>query len=289
MVALDWHWQRDGPLPWEKSTMTVCIAAAAADGKRNAIVSCNDWKVSGPLGSSETADKLWRLNRGWFALGAGVPSEIMEMARVYRTCLRAEDAEEITDANVNRVLKRPLQILKGQMADSHVQAKYAMSYSEFLKIGKERLPELNFRVTTEEIANIKLRSRFIILGFIDRVPQICKTTFDFDLEFSEDFYAIGEGSYLAEAALFQRSQHANVPLMRAAYSVYEAKRIAETVPSVGKDTSIDVFYEDFEHTIFTDKAFSYFSKKFDEIGPKKNMGKFEFEEDFLSGGSARSR
>jgi hypothetical protein len=157
-----------------------------------------------------------------------------------------------------------------------------MSYPEFLEFGRARLPEIEFRLTTGEVSNLKLRSRFIIFGFTEGgVPQLCKTTFDFDIEFSEDFMSIGEGSFLAEAALFQREQHAGRSLMRTAYTIYEAKTMAEKVPSVGEDTSIDVLYDNNKMASFNDSAFSYFSKRLREIGPKKEMGKFELLDGFL--------
>jgi hypothetical protein len=158
-----------------------------------------------------------------------------------------------------------------------------MSYPDFLEYGRTRLPEIDFRITTGEISNLKLRSRFIIFGFTEGgIPQICKTTFEFDIEFSEDFMAIGEGAFLAEAALFQREQHSGRSLMRTAYSIYEAKTMAEKVPSVGEDTSMDVLYDNHKMASLTDKAFSYFLKRFREIGPKKAMGNFEHQDGFLA-------
>jgi hypothetical protein len=71
-------------LPWERSKMTVCIAAVCRDraGDRPAIATCMDLKISSELGSAETA---WKMNivakHRWVCLAAGPETEVIALRR----------------------------------------------------------------------------------------------------------------------------------------------------------------------------------------------------------------
>src|SRR5207302_1582890 len=55
-----------------------------------------------------------------------------------------------------------------------------------------------------------------------------------------DFAVVGSGTGIGEASLFHREQNFLHPLELTLYHVYEAKRLAEQAPSVGKRTKLFV-------------------------------------------------
>ena len=75
-------------------------------------------------------------------------------------------------------------------------------------------------------------------------PLICKVGRDGDVSITDHFEMIGEGRYVAIPPMLRRQYNSSVSLMDAIYRVYEAKTLAEIVPSVGEDTSIDILYPD---------------------------------------------
>ena len=84
----------------------------------------------------------------------------------------------------------------------------------------------------------------------------------------EDFAIVGEGLYLATSSLLQREYLDTFDFEKALYCVYEAKRYAERVASVGEYTSIRVLSSDGTRKIVNLETREKLGKIFLEYGPK---------------------
>jgi hypothetical protein len=83
------------------------------------------------------------------------------------------------------------------------------------------------------------------------------------------FACIGEGAASASASLLFRELSDDWTLKQTTYAVYEAKRLAEILPSVGGATSLYVQSEDEPLRYISDAGFKKCDKMFDSIGPKR--------------------
>jgi hypothetical protein len=256
--------------------MTICIAAVC-DDKREAlpakIVLCYDWKVSTAIGSAETKHKMKHIGRGWRALFAGNESEMLALTFLLRNQFSWKSSTIIDETNVVGLVRNAINTRKKEKADELTQGRYAISYDDFLKIGKEKFPPDIYRDTMAEIGNMKIGATCIVAGFTDigggrMDPMLIETEGNGRVAVVEDFTAIGEGAYLAQSALLQRSHIDVASLSRTIYCAYEAKKYAERVSSVGVYTSIAVMYGDGTAKIVKPDGWSKLLELFDKFGPQ---------------------
>lgn len=103
-------------------------------------------------------------------------------------------------------------------------------------MGKNQLPEDLYRQTAYDITCQRIEAELILIGRVG--GRFCLfTCIAGEVTACPHFAAIGSGAPIASSVLFQREHvfYRAVPL--ALYVVYEAKRLAEIAPGVGKLTS----------------------------------------------------
>lgn len=247
--------------------MTVCIAAACTEKPGNmAIILCTDWRVGGSIGSAETRHKQLHLSKGWFCLTAGNATEINAVVRILRIHFDNENA--IDETNIVKTVRAALNERKAELANEYTQGRYALSYSDFLLFGKEKLPADIFHHAVEAIAKLSIRVELIIAGFVDGLPIMLEADEWCGVAVKDEFAVVGEGTLLATAALLQRGHWDIRSLGKAAYCVFEAKKYAERVSSVGKSTLMSVLRPNGTRKSIQHVGYDYLNKKFDELGPQ---------------------
>ena len=270
------------PYPWEKN-VTVCIAAACLAEGKNRIVLCSDWLASSGIGSAETHLKTHRLADNWWSLESGTSYEINALRnRLIESFLSAQSSTGIDDNNIIDIVKTPLHQRKAEKIDDYVRRRFAISYGDFLEHGKERLPETQFRGAFADISGISLNAEFVIAGFVGggRVWLIETDQFG-EVKIRDDFATVGEGAILAQAALLQR-EHIDVrSVEETVYCVYEAKKYAEKVRSVGRITGLSIVSFDGPVKRFRlGEGMNFLDKKYAEFGPRP-VQKFAFTDDLF--------
>lgn len=227
--------------------MTLCIAAACEEDKKQFIVMCSDTKVETAIASAEIEDKVRWLVPGWPALLAGNVTKCEELIDLYSNTLRPK---KLTEKNIISQFKGPAQLFKKQLADEYTHQTVGMSYQRFLKAGKRLLPDRQFERMLAEIEHHTYgqpepkRCSVLFCGFLANEPYIFEVTSEGTATYVEHFAVIGSGAYVALPALFQRKYSYDTPLQEALYYIYEAKKLGEIVPGVGKDTRIDIVESD---------------------------------------------
>ncbi len=257
------------PYPWEQK-VTICIAAGCsttADASGNKIILCTDWLASSSLGASDTMLKQRPVGKGWICLGAGVANEILALNSLLQVGIDSEN--EVDETNIVTIVGNALKARKLQKADEYTVSRYGISYNDFIDIGKEKFPEEIFRRAFLRIESVEIECRLILAGFSEGFPFILDTDKNCRVSIREDFSAIGEGAYLAQASLLQREYMDIRNIEDALYCIYEAKKHAERVPSVGDYTLISVLSPDGSTVNIAKEAMKALEKHFEELGPKK--------------------
>ena len=279
------EWRNEGifarPYLWEKN-VTVCIAAAClAEGKAR-IVLCSDWLASSGIGSAETHLKKHQLADTWWSLESGTSYEINALRkRLTESFVSAQSSTGIGDNNIIDIVKTPLHQRKEEKIDDYVRRRFAISYGDFLEHGKERLPETQFRGAFADISGISLNAEFVIAGFVDGRAWLIETDQFGEVKIRDDFATVGEGAILAQAALLQR-EHIDVrSVEETVYCVYEAKKYAEKVRSVGGITGLSIVSFDGNEKRFSfGEGMKFLDKKYAEFGPRP-VQKFAFTDDLF--------
>lgn len=277
---------RDGrlikrPYPWERE-MTVCIAAIYYAGdKHQRIAVCTDGRVGSALGNHEHALKIRSLGKQWYALVSGSTSSIEALVREYRIAFAT--ATDLTAKGIYSLTKAAPIARKRDLAEEYVQSRYAISYDDFLQYGRERFPPEIFSSDLVAIKKLELDAELILAGYpTDKqnvgVPYLYHCDCFGVVRERVDYAVVGEGELLAEAALLRRKQHDMESLHHTLYNIYEAKREAESVGSVGKKLWLGLLSPDKGIKIITSEYESQLEPFYSEYGPRRIPDDFKLED-----------
>ena len=267
--------------PWDRSEMTVCIATVCGGSLHPTIVLCSDWKGSSPLGTSETFLKQRRLASNWFCQMSGSEADTLALFRIMRGIFKEE--KNVDDANITTIIRKGLATRKLERANEYTYGKFALSYDDFIKIGKEKLPPEIFRDAWVEISNISLRAELLISGFSNNLPYICQTTDSGQVSLRENFCTIGEGAFLASSVMYHRQIMDYSDFERALYAVFEAKKYAERIASVGTTTALCILEPHEGHIkprYISEKGLDVLEDEYKKRGPKP-LGNLQLDKDEL--------
>jgi hypothetical protein len=260
--------------------VTVCIAAIceAEDPK---IVLCTDLMASSPLGNKLVV-KDYPLTKNWHCLTAGTDDEINALIP---KLIRRLGMQPIDETNIVPLIRAVLKERKIEKSDEITLAKWGMSYEEFRR-DRSQFPEDQYRIDMGEIARIPLDAECILAGFETiSAPTLLQIDDAWGVKIREDFAVAGEGAYLAQSVMLHRSQvnHYTMTqtLPQSLYCVYEAKRYAERVASVGKDTWLAVCDRDGGQQIVSTDGLAFLEEQFKKYGPRE-LGPITFNQDFFT-------
>jgi hypothetical protein len=150
------EWER---AEWERirsyaeREMTICIAAVCHASREGGtkILLCTDWRVSGLMGSAETAHKQPLLAEGWVCLTAGDPREINAIVPSIQKAF--EGAGVVDETNVGRLVQECLRTRLAQKRDDLSHSRFSKSYQEIYDTGKDKLPHDVFSRFIVDIAS----------------------------------------------------------------------------------------------------------------------------------------
>jgi hypothetical protein len=242
--------------------MTICIAASTQVTMLNketawvnanpAIVMCTDLQGSSDSSSAETLIKTEPLPYGFAALLSGPSSDSRELVEVIRSVLEETPLSEDRPYKNLRLLRRAVAKYRRQCSEAHNGAALGISYRDFRTNGKEQLPEDLYSALSWEIRNYRSGVEVLLVGFLKaevkipgiepgfmHMPVIYKISED-RVWVCDHFGVIGSGTTIGESSLYHREHTTVNSLDRTLYNVYEAKRLGEKAPGVGRKTILSI-------------------------------------------------
>ncbi|MBY0561563.1 hypothetical protein [Hyphomicrobium sp.] len=250
--------------------MTVCIALVAGGGRHGKIVTCYDTLASSSLGTKSIMLKDRAVGFDWRCLTAGNEEEINAFVPLLSaSMMQAKELDEVTAVPlIQDVLKKR----KTQLADELTLSKWGLSFQEFRQ-SRAQFPDQIYQQHFDEVQRLPLRAEFIVTGFqktkgVSYGPMMIVVRSDWSVSIQEDFCAIGEGSYLATASLMRRHYSDVKAINFGIYCAYEAKKYAESVPSVGTTTGLAIYSSDGPDKTINSGGFAELDKLFSAYGPR---------------------
>jgi hypothetical protein len=247
--------------------LTVCIAAKAAIYKDPALILCMDMMGSTEASSAETTWKLHALCPDFHGLIAGPISAARELAAYCGIELDAEMKRDKGVPDLLQALRNGVGVYKRALAGAYIRSRIGLSYDEFIKDGKAFLSEDVHREMRWEIKNQYSCAELIVAGFCPW-PVILKVSGDIVIN-CDDFAVVGTGTTVAESSLLHRSQNMQNSIDLTIYQVYEAKRLAEKAPGVGKTTKLAVFRPARWVQFVLKAGFDELEEQFEKFGPHR--------------------
>jgi hypothetical protein len=272
-------------LPW-RQRVTLCVAAECQRHKRffNAVVFASDFEVEGGIASAEIGVKVAMASSEEYPiLMAGTQTRAINLAQIVAGFAEQQHAPPDKDSlplHWDAILEDSVRLAKHKVAEELVSSRFGISYQQFLANGKTSFPDDIFRETIAEIGRTSLDCWLIVLGFHHSDPMLYRISDIGTVETCQNFAAIGSGSYIAEASLFQRSQRSTNDLGTTIYNVYEAMRLGAIAPGVGKKFEIGIaewdWYEkpnphnrgEVKISYLEPQYYKYLDKRFGRFGPK---------------------
>jgi len=175
--------------------MTLCIAVKCQDMGEQRVVCCFDAQVGNDEYGTETEQKWHQLTPSICAMYAGRWDLARDVIKIYKSKLKRS---KITTQNYRSVLRKPMDSF---FVDDSFEPDGDVDLLAVARVdGDLRIVQINRRSITVE----------------------------------RDFYAVGTGAPSATALLKWRKVSPRTDLNAALYFAYEAKRIGEVSPFVGK-------------------------------------------------------
>lgn len=230
------QWEHKRPA-WEAS-MTVCIAALCEKAK--IAIAITDKKISSAYGDTESDLFFkWRLiHPQWAVMFAG--DDVTQISDIVNA---AEKRMTGTDGSIEAARSHVEEAYKNvrlKRAEDLYLASRGWTLAEFKKRGLELAGENLFLQIDRTITNVKLGISILAIGFANDKAHI------FSVEnpgISRDhsipgFHAIGDGDINALSCLYQRGLRPETYAAKAIYYLFEAKKYAQKIGSVGEKTDI---------------------------------------------------
>jgi len=223
--------------------MTMCLAAKADFAGESRIVFCCDFLAADDYCAVEDVAKYDVLSDGLMALYAGPLCECEQAVRLYKQQLKSQS---ITEDNVLELLWGPMDLFR----------KRCDRRNQYISDQSPRPPDVEL----------------LIFGFVETVPKIFyvgQATGDVVEQAQKS--AIGTGASAAMTVLDWRFRSSIITLELVLYAAYEAKKMAEAGPPVGKEHTILGFVspkDALSLTVIAYEDMQLFQEAFGEFGPK---------------------
>jgi hypothetical protein len=214
--------------------MTICIAAIAREEEGEYIVFATDHMVATALGNFEhPIQKYKKINDTTVAMLAGNPLFFDELVKVEKPNASYEEQKEAIYENFKNKRK---DVIQKELLDP-----LGVKYDEIIPetVRSPQINEVMLRII-EEITKFNLNTSILLVGFDkNKEAQITQISQENISDFRMfNFHAIGSGNMQAANTLLFQKHDRTERLKSTIYNVYKAKRNAEVLEGVGKDTDL---------------------------------------------------
>jgi hypothetical protein len=262
--------------------MTLCIAAACiTETGRRAVVVCSDLLATTPTTSSQTVLKQEFLGR-YVGLYSGNIAESRELISFYHDYLMTHPLDPPDSLSISarlQQLREPLRLFKSNKVEDLVRRRLGISYSEFLDRRDQIESAMRVKVF-DQIDYLTVEEELLIVSIVQAGKQ--ERAFIFrqrmeQIETNSNFACIGFGAEAAEQSLHRREQAEIDGLAVTLYHVYEAKKMGEQSPTVGKGESVSIIEfsknegkdRDWSIRSLSPKAKDYLAFCYTQYGPQR--------------------
>ena len=249
--------------------MTLCVAAKCLYQDQQALLMASDWKIEDYVSGSETAHKQGTFPDGWHFMYAGTQARAIELVLSIREHL--EQNPLLPPRHISPTLKEAIRKHREKLVDEYIHSQIARSYEWLLNEGRDALPAEYFSQLINSVSSVRLDAQLIICGFYEGdaiIFLIDESGGEPIARPIENFAAIGSGSIIAQSALHHRVHRMETPLKMALYHVYEAKRLGESAPGVGSQTTMTILLADGRNGWLTEWGTLFMQNCYKQYAPK---------------------
>ena len=219
--------------------MTICIAAIATEKEKEHIVFATDHMVSTELGNFEhSIRKYKKISQSTVAMLAGNPFLFDDLVRIEKKDSSYEEIKKTIYENFNKKRK---DIIQKELLDP-IGTKYEAIFPTI--VCHPQINDLMLSILSKA-AKFNLDAVVLLVGFDGDDAQITEIRQDGISDYRMlNFHAIGSGNMQAANTLLFQKHDKKENLIPTIYHVYKAKRNAEVLRGVGKETDLLVINQE---------------------------------------------
>lgn len=215
--------------------MTICVSAISTDNGKEAIVFSTDHMVSvGDLGQFEKEIKKYKvLNKN--NIVAMLSGQMLLFDRILEGTNDFHDFYKIREKIIENMAKIRKEIIKKEVYDL-----YSINDDYIKTILPSPIQNPFIQRILETVSTFSLQTNILLIGFDNEgKAQISEIDEKGYADYRDiHFHAIGSGSIQALNTLLFQKHCKSKDLKTTIYNVYKAKRNAEVVIGVGKETEV---------------------------------------------------
>jgi hypothetical protein len=200
---------------------------------------------------------------------------------------RSLDKDGVDDNAALTIVREGVFTFKTRLINQFLRGNYGIDFDTLQTKGKDIYSETLLEQIHRDVGDIDIGVDLIVTGFVESddyatgeklldpciIRVLGTNNQPLDVALHNSFACIGEGAASASASLLYREHSDDWTLKRTTYAVYEAKTLAEILPSVGEATTIYIQSEDEPLRFISKRGFSRCRKMFANFGPKKITAK----------------
>ena len=220
--------------------MTICIAAIGTEvNSEEFIVFTTDHMITTGIGQFEhSIAKYKKLDTNIVAMLAG-------QALLFDDLTVIDTSKELHYDEIKRQVFENFRRRRIEAIEKEIFGIYGINHEFFIESLQKQIPNLHIQTILDKIATFKLGTQILLVGFKDGKAMISEVheagAFDFR---NINFHTIGSGSIQASNTLLFQKQSKSDNISTTIYNVYKAKRNAEVMQGVGKETDLLLLTQD---------------------------------------------
>jgi 20S proteasome alpha/beta subunit len=230
--------------------VTLCIAAACRDGKKERIVIGTDWRIESEIAAgADIQDKVYWVNDDMPMLVSGNVTRSVELRDSYKVLLdswgKESPPKRVTRANIRSFIKAGARLFKRELANEVATFASGLSYEEMrAAVSRKEIPTSVSVPIYRRIEKVDFECDVVVVAFTDDNQYMFQIDRNGHFEQCESFAVVGEGAYVAQAALYLRKHDPEDSLKVTLYHVFEAMHlVSKCVGSVSRyEHTINVLY-----------------------------------------------
>lgn len=217
--------------------MTICIAAIAKERDKEYVVFSTDHMITTNMGQFEhSIVKYTQINKHTIAMLAGHALLFDDLVKLKNKDAKYDD--------IKKQIFENFKAKRREIIENEIYNIIGIDHQCYVNSLQNQMMNPLIQTILQRVTDFKLDTTILLAGFDNSLVQITSIEEKGILDWRPmNFHAIGSGYIQAVNTLLFQKHKKTDSLITTIYNVYKAKRNAEVIVGVGKETDISILCE----------------------------------------------
>ena len=172
-------------------------------------------------------------------INKNIVAMIAGSALLFEDLTEVESGNEHSYINVQRDVFENIRKKRREVIENEIFSIYGINQDFFIDSLKKQIPNPFVHTILEKVSKFQLNTSILLAGFQNEIAMISEINEGGIFNFRNiNFHTIGSGAVQASNTLLFQKHSKSDNVYKALYNVYKAKRNAEVMQGVGKETDL---------------------------------------------------